>query len=58
MTVTEKILYRNSLVKPRELSGKEKLEQVLIDLRSTKLKAILNERLSKERLIRLTTKLG
>lgn len=58
MRVTKDILYRNSLVKPKELTGKEKLGQIVANIKAEKLKKLANELLVKDRLSRLSIKLG
>lgn len=37
MRVTKDILYRNSLVKPKELTGKEKLGQIVANIKAEKI---------------------
>lgn len=58
MRVTKDILYRNSLVKSKELIGKEKLNQIVANIKAEKLKKLANELLVKDRLTRLSINLG
>lgn len=58
MRITKSIFARNALVKPKVLTAKEKISQIVADIEAEKLKKLANSLLAKERLTRLTTKLG